>query len=406
MATTKHKPKPSTRSRSQQRFTRQARDEAFLRFNPERSALRSALSDAADQLAQEVGTARGTAEGVKQTARASIPQFQSIYGQAQSDVGQGEQDLMAATGGAPIAPAAARDAVGAQRRLSESLAGALSEAQSRQTEAQSGASFAINQAQDRYGRNVQKVQTRLGDLSAEEGRFVSGRLGDLLGAQAQRQFTATQKAKDRAVTRHGQGLSHEDRHRAATLSHKDRVAAAKAKATADAAKKKANPTLPGGVKPREASAQATFRNDVTSAIQAVKPLAAKLTRDKARKLFLSGASKPAEVDEVEYQKQLAKGKSTSEAKRLATKPAVTVKAIPELTLRVAFDMIYDGHLSKETVDALHKGGILVKQMPYTTNRAAARPGGVARPPTAAQRAQRARDRKLAGVIPAAPFGGG
>jgi hypothetical protein len=286
--------------------------------------------------------------------------------------------------------------VGAQRRLSESLAGALSEAQSRQTEAQSGAQFAINQAQDRYGRNVQKVQTRLGDLSSEEGRFVSGRLGDLLGQQAQRAFDARQKRADRSTTRRGQTLSHQDRQDALT-----------AKKAADAKKKKANPTLPGGVKPREASAQATFRNDVTSAIQAVKPLAAKLTRDKARKLFLSGASKPAEVDEVEYQKQLAKGKSTSEAKRLATKPAVTVKAIPELTLRVAFDMIYDGHLSKETVDALHKGGILVKQMPYTTNRAAARPGGVARPPTAAQRAgQRARDRKLAGVIPAAPFGGG
>jgi hypothetical protein len=161
------------------------------------------------------------------------------------------------------------------------------------------------------------------------------------------------------------------------------------------------------VKPRDASAQATFRNDVTAAIQAVKPFAGKLTRDKARALFLKGASRPAGVDEAKYQQLIKQGKSTSEAKRLATTPGVTVKAIPELTLRVAFDMIYDGHLSKETVNALHQGGILVKQMPYTTNRAAPRPGGVARPPTPAQRAaQRARDRKLASVIPAAPFGGG
>jgi hypothetical protein len=403
MATTKKK-KPSTASRSQQRFTRQAKDEAFLRFNPERSALRSALSDAADQLAQEVGTARGTAEGVKQTARASIPQFQSIYGNAQAQVGQGEQDLMAATGGSPLAPAAARDAQGAQRRLAESLAGALSEAQDRQTEAQSGASFAINQAQDRYGRNVQKVQTRLGDLSTEEGRFVSGRLGDLLGAQAQRQFTATQKSKDRAVTKRGQTLSHQDRQDALT-----------AKKAADAKKKKASPTLPGGVKPREASAQATFRNDVTAAIQQVKPFAGKLTRDKARALFLRGASRPAGVDEAKYQQLIKQGKSTSEAKRLATTPAAAVKAIPELTLRVAFDVIYDGHLSKETVNALHSAGILVKQMPYTTNRAAPRPGGVRRPLTAAQRnAQRVRQvqrqtraaRPLSPHPPTRPLGGG
>jgi hypothetical protein len=414
MATTKKKPQSSTRSRSQRRFTRQARDEAFLRFNPERSSLRGALQDAAETLEQEVGTARGTALGVKQAARESVPQFKSVYGQAQTDVGQGEKDLLAATGGSPIAPAAARDAVGAQRRLSESLAGALSEATNRQTEAQSGASFAINQAQSRYGRNVERVQTRLGDLSAEEGRYVSGRLGELLGAQTERRFKATQadkklradarqKRADRAVTRRGQ-----------TLTHEDRQAAAAAKKAADAAKKKGT-TLPGGVKPRTAGDQTTFRDSVAKALRTVRPYVKTLTRDKARGLFLNGAQAQTIVDDKKLANLVAQNnskprdqrQSITDLRRRATTTLPAVPAIPETQLRVVFDMLYDGHLSRETVAKLHAAGITVKPMGMTTDRNAPRPGGVKRPPTAAQRAaQSARDRKLGSLIPASPFGGG
>jgi hypothetical protein len=341
MATTKKK--PPARSRSERRFTQQARDEAFLRFNPERSTLRGALQDAADQLQQEVSTARGTAAGVRQVARESVPKFRSVYGEAQGAVNQGEQDLMAAVGGAPIAPAAARDATGAQRRLSESLAGALSETTARESEAQSGASFAINQAQSRFGRNVERVQGRLGDLSQEEGRFVSGRVGDLLGEQAKRAFTARQNRASRAVTKRGQ-----------TLSHEDRVASRRAAATKAAAKqaadRKAHPTLPGGVKARTPQGQTAFRDSVAKAVAQVKPFAGKLDRHKVAAMFLTGVNAPAE------------GKRGQPG----YKPPFKLPAIDQLELTAALDVLYDGRISRATVAKLHDAGIVVKQMPYKT----------------------------------------
>lgn len=347
--------KSSGRSRSQQRFTRQARDEAFLRFNPERSALRSALADAADQLQSEVSTARGTAAGVRQAAREADPQLRSTYSTAQQAVGQGQQDLLQATGGSPYAPAAARDAIGTQRRLAESMANALAETTQRGTDAQAGASFAINQAESRYGRNVDKVQTRLGDLSQEEGRYVSGRLGDLLGEQAKRVFQARQNRASRAVTKRGQDLSHQDR------------VAAQQQRAADARKNaRANPTLPGGTKPAPLAARTKFRNDVAKAVATIRPFVGKLDRHKAAALFLTGASAP---------KEGTPGQP-------GYKAAVKIPAIPQSVLTTALDIAYDKKISHTTARSLHTAGIIIKELPYPVG-ATPRPAAPRRSPRSA-----------------------
>lgn len=391
----KSRPKPTTRP-LRDRLSSQASDEALLRFNPERSTLRSALQDAGGQLKQEVDTARGTSAAVRQTARASRPVFRDVYGGAQQTAQQSAGDVLAATQGTMLGPGASREIEGVKARLGESLASALAETQARENEAQSGMAFAINNAQSRFGRNVDKIQSRLGELDREEGAYVSGRLGDLLGEDRklrhdtnqqtrQQEFQAGQNRAGRSVTRRGQTLSHEDR------------VATREQAARNAAKDKS----PSGVKWRTPEGQTAFKDSVRSAVEAVKPFAGKLTRGQAAKMFLSGVNAPQEVDEKKYRDLKAKNPTMTdgEAKRLATKPARKVAAIPETRLRVALDMVYDGHISPATRDVLHDAGIKVNQL-GTTNRRAPRPGGVRRPPTPAQRRrQQAAGRQVAGLVP-------
>ncbi len=331
--------------------------EATLRFNPERSTLRSSLEDAARQLSADIAAARSSSQATKATAERAAPKLRDVYGQAQGTAAQTQQDMAtnfgAIPGGSVVSGAASRDTAGTQRRLAEAMAGALAETTARATEAEAGRMFAETAARGRFGENVGKIESRLGDLSQEEGAFVSGRLAELGEESAARKFTARENARNRAQ-------SERSSKRSAGLDPDTGAPIPGGKLDPKAAAKKAKKG-----EWRAPSAQTTFKDQVAKAVQQLKPYKSK-PRSKTAALFLQGAPASSRVDDkklAQLQKQNP-GASITDLRRQATQKAPALPAIPKTVLTTALDVVYNGKISRATVRELHGAGIRVTKLPY------------------------------------------
>lgn len=210
------------------RYTRQARLEAKVRFGPEASALRELLREAGSDLQTSLAAEQGAAAGIKAASRAARPEIRRSYEQAGRSHTEADQDVGKALAGLsaqadPYRAVSARESAGAKRRLAESMAGAEKELSDRTVQAEHGRQFGVRQAISRYSEDVRKVRGRQTALAGESGAFKLATIKDLQDAdakanQAEREFQLSlQKAEDanrnaaagREVTMRGQDLANE-----------------------------------------------------------------------------------------------------------------------------------------------------------------------------------------------------
>jgi hypothetical protein len=220
---------------------KQAKAEAWLRTNPEASALTQLLHDARNNYKSSVSVETGAAKGVAAAANAAIPKVSSYYdaadqtrASAQSVVDQKLAPLSAVAD--DIRAASAREAGGAQRRLAETRASTLGEFQSRKVDAQAGAAFALQSARATRDSSVGKIQGQIQRVAKENGVATVTALASINKANAQAAADRrTQKRLERASTAGITGVDPATGQptlaaNTAAQTHKDKVAARKSAA--------------------------------------------------------------------------------------------------------------------------------------------------------------------------------
>lgn len=315
------------------RITQQARDEAQLRFGPQRRQLNAQQQSIADQFAQgariEQASARGIAESIDQVK----PKVAGYAGNAQSLVDQGSRDLSQYLSGSVLQGAAARDSVGTRSRLAEMLANANTELDTRKVDAQAGAKYTIGALRSNAAKALEDVGGRMSDLANDEGVYVSSRSGEL-----------REDAQRRALTRRGQNITR----RGQDLSHQDRVASRRAAdrraEQRESERARSESRLPGGSQRAPAAAQRSAVNKFEQALGDVQRL---LANPDLRKRYP------------------ALGGPKSKAQRaLVARSLVGLDdyKTSQPLLSAALDMHYDGHLSRATQKRLHRLGIEVNRL--------------------------------------------
>lgn len=295
----------------------QAALEASLKLGPQGNALRSLLSDLAGQYSRTRKVNASNAAGIAEATRQARPEVGGAFDQALSSVSAQRAALGAS--GDPQAAAY-------QRRVGEQKANALNELSGRELRATEGRVFANQTAREEYLGGKQKIISQLQDLAGQEGAETAASYGRLRESQ-----------RDRAVTTRGQTLSSADRQ--ASLTETQRHNQASEQIAAQRA---------GAKKPKLATTQAHTK--------------AKDSIDEARRWIT----------------RLSQGSSTSTQIRdlLETGGSVDVGQpeplkIPKFSkdfINAAYDLQFNGGLSKANIKALHRRRLSVKQLGYPTLR--------------------------------------
>jgi hypothetical protein len=173
---------------------RQARAEAFVRFNPESFALREMLRQAIADRDTAISAAIGSRKTLSAAIDRAVPEIQTGHQRAlETATGSRamvDQALSGVQGGGAdlIRTAVTRERGGTDARLSESLASALKDLSNRRVEAAAGEASAKRQATAKYGDTVGQAQRRFVDLQREQGAFEAGRVGELQKEASDRAF--------------------------------------------------------------------------------------------------------------------------------------------------------------------------------------------------------------------------
>jgi hypothetical protein len=204
----------SRSSRRRRAASRQAQDEALVKFGPEGSALAEIMRQAGEDYSTGVQVAKGTAAGLQASAKAAIPQVNKVYTRASAAHTANTADLLGALNalgpaGARFAGAAQREATGRADRISESQAGAETELRQRGVDAAAGLTAQTGALAAALAGTREKVASRLQSMGQEQGAFQSAAVRDILEADR----------KTRVQLR-GQTLAHTDR--AASQAEKTR----------------------------------------------------------------------------------------------------------------------------------------------------------------------------------------
>lgn len=217
-------------------LTRQAQNEALVRFGPQRFALRELIAQLVATRDQGIRAARGSAAGMTAAINAARGETGKVYDTAEQSA-KGSQamvsEALAGLGAAasPFAAAIAREQGGAQTRMAESEANSLQELTKRNLEAQAGREFAVRNVLNTFSGGLDKVHRSYEELAREEGAFTQGRVGELKKEAADRafqrdlaEFTQSQQNKRTRMNvrtqRRGQDIAHEDRQAAAKRGEK------------------------------------------------------------------------------------------------------------------------------------------------------------------------------------------
>ena len=312
------------KKRLKDKVSAQARRDARLKYEPQRRQLTDAQQQVADQFSQAARAETASSRGIAASIDEVKPKVAGYIGNAQGVSSQASQDLATYLNGNVLQGAAARDSAGTRRRLAETLANTTTELDQRKVDAAAGAKYTIGSLRASAGKQLEKIGGQLTDLASDEGTYAS--------SQADR---LRQAAANRATTRRGQDLSHQDR--VASREAADRRASTRA-AEKEAEKNGFKKAAPGTVK------------STMSAIAYAKSIAA----DQKSK---SGASR------AQVAKWLVQGRPSQKVDVDGEKVSVPgINKTDELFASVGLDLAYDGHVSDRNRKLLNKLGISVKDL--------------------------------------------
>jgi hypothetical protein len=306
------------------RVTQQAQSDAALRYAPQRRELTAQQQSIADQFATQARVEQASAKGISESIDQVKPKVAGYTSNATNLVNQGAQDLGQYLSGSVLQGAAARDAVNTRGRLAEMLAGANTELDQRKIDATAGAKYTIGALRASAGKALEDVGGKLSDLASDEGTYAATQADKL-----------RQSAANRALTRRGQDLSHEDR--VASREAADRRAAARDEKT----KSKL-------LSPKDQSKAA---DEIAEAVS------------HAQDLLRAGRSR-GEVAQI-----LTEGRASQSVTDPKTGQVLKTPARPKLPrdyVLAALDIVVDKHISLQKQQALQQRGIQVSKLGYTT----------------------------------------
>lgn len=317
----------------------QAQALAVVKYSPEEAALVQLLRQAQDTFHQGVAAAKGAAKYTVNTIDSSRPQLESVYKVPGLNPAQpAAAPELPAAGALDFRSASQFETQAAAHRMAQSRTDALAGLSQQKSSAAAGAQYGAQQARQQYLRDLGTVDSRLVQLSGEKGAYIASTFG-----------TLEQQAAQRALTARGQTLSHQDRVRGQNLTHGDRVATRQAKQQASQRVKWATPAQHGA-----------FHDAVAHAVAEAKRM------------------KQAGHDRNYIGQQLVIGRSPQSIKDPSTGQSLTVPGVtkvPQLAASVALDLLFDGHVSRNNVRALHGRRLQIRQLGYPTRPAPQPPLG-------------------------------
>jgi hypothetical protein len=310
-----------------------AATDADVRYGGQLTQIKDLYRQAAKQKKSDIGAARETAASTIAYANAQRPTIKDVYrrGAQQADkTSAGVNAVLTRSLGAdsPYAAEIAAETGGSKNRINEAKIGALTDLTNRATGAVAGRAAAINQARAAYRENKTTLGTKLSDLLGEKGAYVAGRLATL-GADAADAAAANERANtviaSGALTGKTQNWVKNHPQQAADLVDKYN---------------KAHP--PGGVK--KPTTKGTDRAlKFSDAVNRAAPY--------AQKGFDQGFNRK------DVQNALVQGHVLETGEKGQPTPA-----FGSLAAQAAADIVYDGHISRYTANALHKYGYKVKDI--------------------------------------------
>lgn len=352
-----------TKKKKPGKYGTQVQAESILRFSPERSTLKSALRAAGKDRSGAIAGARGAAEGAKMTADQVAPQFRKAYDESKGQV----DSVLERLGVTSPDNAIARDGAGTTRRLAERLQMALDESSSRKLDADAGLAFSIDQANSRYATDSGRLRDRLSAISREEGAFRQARSGELSAADAERDFTAEQKGKDRANARKVAGVGKDGKVVPGGPKDIDGDGKPDSKGKGDGE---------DGKKWLSAKDHQTFRGEVSAAESAIKEAiaaakaAGKLPANrKAQRQAIANAVRKGTPD-------ISVSQPGENDTKTSTKIPGQKPITNDLALKIALDLVYEHKVQPGYVKLLHANQYSLKilGLPY------AKAGGKAKAP--------------------------
>jgi hypothetical protein len=327
---------------------RQARNEALVRFGPQRFALRELLAELVGQRETGLRAAVGTERGLLGQIGHARQETTRTYDDA-IKAGEGTTDLvqqtLAALGASadPFEAALSREGGLGTERMNQSRAGALQDLTERSLEAASGRAYQQHNVENMFRAETGKVRRSYEELAREEGAFTQGRMAELRKEAADRTFRrdleefkqgeANQRARmQQRTTRRGQDIRRRRANERETGSGK---------------------TVGGGKKIRTQDAHESLSNAVNGAlIDARKQKQRGRQRGEVQDLLTNGREQQSIEDPETGEKLKVPG----------------IKSRGALAARVAADMAWFGKVSRSTLAELHRNGYSIKQLglPYVS----------------------------------------
>jgi hypothetical protein len=323
---------------------KQAEAEAFLRVQPQISALREAAAQAVVDRNSAISAAAAASHGIGRAINRAGPSIRRAYSGVSKDAassGAMVDDVaksLPAAGpvGAILSGAITRERAAGSQRQARSLAGALVELSDRRIEAAAGRAYQTSKALSQYAAERSKLSSRASDVAATQGAAAEASFGKLTQAEEDRQLRRDLQSQSLA----SQKLLTEER-----LASSEKVAGANRRSS-------------------DHRAALTRRQSKLGRIQTAKlqsqRLAAAGTTKKTATTTPGGAPKLTATEQKGrqsislIQREYASGRPMHEVAADARK-----KGYPEPLIGAAADLHSKGYVSPENVRKLHALGYSV-----------------------------------------------
>lgn len=337
----KTKKKAPARKSSSSQFETQAKSEAFLRTNPERSTLAQQLADARDARDTAVAASSTAANANVAASHAAPADYLKVHDDALGRVKAG----IPVAGADDPSTGAGRDAAMTRGHLAAMLASSVTDAKQRELSAREGGQYAVGQANAGFEKTSGTISARLRALAQEQGVFEQGRVADLAGERTKLHHESAQKSADRKNARD--------------------IASAHDTTTLTAAEKRTKAAAKAGHKASDDFVKG-LRSDASTGKSAAADLkAADFSRADADKLLAKGQKGSAGGDVYETVPN-ASGRGTKQQRKIDPKTGLAVKggALPDipqvsdpLARSIALDLAFDGGISRANVKKLIAAGV-------------------------------------------------
>lgn len=314
-----------------------------VRFGKERSDLTALVQEAATNLQTDLVAADAASRSAAHYARASRPAIKHIYDTAAGSLAGTRQDV--ANAGGPVTAIGrgvlAREQAGAQNRLAAARARSEQDIEDRIGGAISGKTYAQTAARDKYRTTISDLSSKLRDIDDRQGAFVVSEMGNILEKNAGR----------RAASRNIRLTSSLGESKVITSG----AFAGRTQAEVKAMDPKQRTTIAkqyeksGGKGKKKNAATNEDRQQFETAFATAKQYAQ----------VLSTGKKP-DGSAVRDKKT---NKRIGALGRGQTGQQLISKINNQAALSAALDMVYDGHISRETARRLHEQGINVADIP-------------------------------------------